>query len=123
LKNVSLAKISSTLKKNRSKNKPKCESAEDLEHILRHNSSIKEMFSTFRDSDYYRGIIHDGSSKANLFIAQKLVDKMEKGSEISVDGTFSVVPKGFKQLLIIFGEIDGIGTPIGFALMTSRKVK
>ena len=114
--------MNSTLKKVRAQSIPKCQSPAELDNILNYVPEIRDKFSMLQNEDFYQGIIRDGDTFANLFIAQKILRKCGPKQKLSVDGTFSVVPKGFSQLLMIFADIDEKPTPVGFALMTSRKV-
>lgn len=56
-------------------------------------------------------------------MTRSVADKMESGSPLFLDGTFSVTPLKVQQLFVIQTVINGRARPLAFALMESKDTK
>lgn len=71
------------------------------------NNYVKEAFGTYRDEDFYQAEVVSRDGTALIFVIEQLASKVQKDCFLSADGTFGIVPRGFKQLLIIMAELEG----------------
>ncbi|KAG5666161.1 hypothetical protein PVAND_017707 [Polypedilum vanderplanki] len=122
LKLLNHRKIIPNLKRTRRKIVPICQSPKDLHNLLKNSKSIGNKFSSFRDKPFYRGLVNFVNDNASIFLVEQFKEKISLSTvKLFIDGTFNVHPTYFKQLLIIFTEIETIAYPFAFVLMTSRK--
>lgn len=101
--------IESGLRKIQQKRYKKCSTIEELENLLQNNQSVLENFAKFRGEIFYRGTVTDEVGKACIFVLESLRKFLEDngGFDMHIDGTFSIVPLQFKQLLILIANING----------------
>lgn len=121
MKKASLSKMRSGLKKLRRKRLPHIQDMDQFEELLRTDPSIRQKFGEFRGKPFYRETVKSGDDEAVIFIIEQMREKVHTRGELQMDGTFSITPVGYKQLLVIFGEVDDYPRPLAFIVMTSRK--
>ncbi|XP_026730338.1 uncharacterized protein LOC113495674 [Trichoplusia ni] len=77
---------------------------------------VPNSFCNFILADY-----NDGKRRILLFATQKSKDELGRCRHLYCDGTFKSVPKPFKQLYSIHGDIDGVVKPLVYALLCDKK--
>ena len=112
--------MSRGLNKLRSRKFPRCQHAEDLDFILKNNERCREAFGVFRDENFYEGMVKVGESSGSIFVCNQILREMNQESTIYTDGTFGVLPLGFKQLLILMG---GVGMKVKNLFMFHSIIK
>lgn len=66
-----------------------------------------EKYATFRNQKIYNGYVSTSfRDKAFIFSIPQLATKLDAKSELFIDGTFKISPKLFKQVLIIYGQLN-----------------
>jgi hypothetical protein len=114
-------KLMSGLKKRRRRAYPKCSDSKDLDRLLKENPILKKAFGQFRGKPLYRETLCEGTGKASMFIVDQVLKNLDNKTKLFMDGTFGIVPLEYKQLLILFGEVDKKPRPFCFVLMTNKK--
>lgn len=104
LKQLDIKKIKNRVRRARRRLMPRCKTAEDLNELMMSNEFFIQNFKCFREKRFYRTTLKYKDFSASVFVISQFA-KMQI-SNVWADGTFSIIPKPFKQLLIIFGEIN-----------------
>jgi hypothetical protein len=102
--------LKSSLKKWRSCKFPKCTTLEDFDNLLLNHDAVKEKLGFFRGDSFYRGVLSDEMNRTQaVFVNQKILNRIEDGFLMSVDGTYGILPFPdiFSQLLVAMAKVEG----------------
>ncbi|KAG5684544.1 hypothetical protein PVAND_013770 [Polypedilum vanderplanki] len=113
------SEINKRIRRTRQKLVPQCKGAIDLGIFMKNDKFYREKFAVFRNEQFYRTNILYNDTNACIFVVQQFISIGL--SHLWIDGTFSIIPKCFAQLLIVFSEINTMIYPIGYILMETRK--
>lgn len=86
---------------------PACPDIDAFTDFLENNHDVKESFGKFRGKPFYSGTLEVGNERIVMFTLQQHLDRMQLGATVFFDGTFKIVPLGFKQLFVVLADIDG----------------
>lgn len=100
-------KMRSNLSNIRRQTFPPCQSPRQFATLFDDNARLRDLFGTFRGRDFYQASIRSHHGTSSIFVIQQLVDYLPPDPSLYFDGTFCILPVKFKQLLVIFAEING----------------
>lgn len=103
--------ISSGLNRLRREAQPACQTTNNFINLLETHEVIRELFGIFKNQPFYRGSIYfgegDDEDHVTVFIAEQLLPDIPRQCKLGFDGTFSILPLGYKQLFVINALING----------------
>lgn len=101
--------IYSALNKLRNGLHPSCGNIGSFECLLETNEEIQKTFGSFKGQPFFRKTIVDElGSRSTVFVVEQFASILKnKAFSLYLDGTFSITPLKYDQLLVLFAKIRG----------------